>query len=129
MVLVSGELRDEQVRCRNRDGAAGAPMATIAVTHASIQETAFLACPGISWMPWLRDAHPAAKLRRTTRPFAKNIERVQGDERDAIMLAVGYGEAAAGRLRWRSAARASVVTAPSVTFSCTGCRPRLLSAQ
>ena len=30
--------------------------------------------------------------------FIKNLERVQGDERDAIILSVGYGKAADGRL-------------------------------
>lgn len=31
--------------------------------------------------------------------FVKNLERVQGDERDAIILSIGYGKAANGRLR------------------------------
>jgi very-short-patch-repair endonuclease len=31
--------------------------------------------------------------------FVKNIERVQGDERDAIILSVGYGTSADGRLK------------------------------
>ncbi len=31
--------------------------------------------------------------------FVKNIERVQGDERDAIILSVGYGKSADGQLR------------------------------
>jgi len=31
--------------------------------------------------------------------FVKNIERVQGDERDAIILSVGYGTTADGRLK------------------------------
>lgn len=31
--------------------------------------------------------------------FVKNLERVQGDERDAIILTVGYGKTADGRLR------------------------------
>jgi hypothetical protein len=33
--------------------------------------------------------------------FVKNLERVQGDERDAIILSVGYGKAADGRLLYR----------------------------
>lgn len=33
--------------------------------------------------------------------FVKNLERVQGDERDAIILAVGYGKNADGRLLYR----------------------------
>ncbi|WP_251449400.1 AAA domain-containing protein [Microbacterium sp. Marseille-Q6648] len=32
--------------------------------------------------------------------FVKAIERVQGDERDAIILSVGYGKSADGRLRY-----------------------------
>jgi very-short-patch-repair endonuclease len=33
--------------------------------------------------------------------FVKNLERVQGDERDAIILSVGYGKSADGRLLYR----------------------------
>jgi very-short-patch-repair endonuclease len=33
--------------------------------------------------------------------FVKNLERVQGDERDAIILTVGYGKSADGRLPYR----------------------------
>jgi very-short-patch-repair endonuclease len=32
--------------------------------------------------------------------FVKNLERVQGDERDAIVLSVGYGKHADGRMRY-----------------------------
>ena len=32
--------------------------------------------------------------------FVKNLERVQGDERDAIILSVGYGRADDGRMRY-----------------------------
>lgn len=32
--------------------------------------------------------------------FVKNLERVQGDERDAIILSIGYGRSADGRLRY-----------------------------
>ena len=32
--------------------------------------------------------------------FVKNLERVQGDERDAIILTVGYGRAEHGRMRY-----------------------------
>ena len=32
--------------------------------------------------------------------FVKNLERVQGDERDAIILTVGYGRTADGRMRY-----------------------------
>jgi very-short-patch-repair endonuclease len=33
--------------------------------------------------------------------FVKNLERVQGDERDAIIITVGYGKDATGRLLYR----------------------------
>ncbi len=38
---------------------------------------------------------------RTERFFVKNIERVQGDERDAIILSVGYGKDRSGKLPYR----------------------------
>ena len=34
------------------------------------------------------------------RAFVKNLERVQGDERDAIILSIGYGKNAEGRMRY-----------------------------
>jgi very-short-patch-repair endonuclease len=33
--------------------------------------------------------------------FVKNLERVQGDERDAIILSIGYGKHADGRMRYQ----------------------------
>lgn len=33
--------------------------------------------------------------------FVKNLERVQGDERDAIILSIGYGKGANGRMLYR----------------------------
>jgi very-short-patch-repair endonuclease len=38
---------------------------------------------------------------REERFFAKNLERVQGDERDAIILSIGYGKNARGDLVYR----------------------------
>lgn len=38
---------------------------------------------------------------RSERFFVKNLERVQGDERDAIILTVGYGKDRSGRLDYR----------------------------
>ncbi len=35
------------------------------------------------------------------RAFVKNLERVQGDERDATILTIGYGPSVDGRLRYR----------------------------
>ena len=39
---------------------------------------------------------------REERFFVKNLERVQGDERDAIILSIGYGKNARGNLVYRS---------------------------
>ncbi|MGJ7439999.1 AAA domain-containing protein [Aquipuribacter sp. MA13-6] len=33
--------------------------------------------------------------------FVKNLERVQGDERDSVVLSVGYGKGADGRMQYR----------------------------
>jgi very-short-patch-repair endonuclease len=38
---------------------------------------------------------------RTERFFVKNLERVQGDERDAIILSIGYGRNDAGHVLYR----------------------------
>jgi very-short-patch-repair endonuclease len=38
---------------------------------------------------------------RDERFFVKNLERVQGDERDAIILTIGYGKSADGRMQYR----------------------------
>ena len=38
---------------------------------------------------------------REERFFVKNLERVQGDERDAIILSIGYGKEASGKLPYR----------------------------
>jgi very-short-patch-repair endonuclease len=38
---------------------------------------------------------------REERFFVKNLERVQGDERDAIILTIGYGKSADGRMQYR----------------------------
>ena len=38
---------------------------------------------------------------RSERFFIKNLERVQGDERDAIILTVGYGKSVDGRMQYR----------------------------
>ena len=37
----------------------------------------------------------------TEKFFVKNLERVQGDERDAILISVGYGKGADGRMMYR----------------------------
>lgn len=40
-------------------------------------------------------------VMRPERFFVKNLERVQGDERDAIILSVGYGKDRSGKLPYR----------------------------
>jgi very-short-patch-repair endonuclease len=40
-------------------------------------------------------------INRPDRFFVKNLERVQGDERDAIILTIGYGKGRAGKLPFR----------------------------
>ena len=40
-------------------------------------------------------------LNRPQRFFVKNLERVQGDERDAIILTIGYGKDRGGKLPFR----------------------------
>jgi very-short-patch-repair endonuclease len=43
-----------------------------------------------------------ASAAALTEPFfVKNLERVQGDERDAIILTIGYGKSADGRMLYR----------------------------
>jgi len=37
----------------------------------------------------------------TEKFFVKNLERVQGDERDAILISIGYGKSADGRMLYR----------------------------
>lgn len=47
------------------------------------------------------EARPFFESSRHERFFVKNLERVQGDERDAIILSVGYGKDPTGRLLYR----------------------------
>jgi very-short-patch-repair endonuclease len=52
----------------------------------------------------LRDRPELNDFFNETRPerfFVKNLERVQGDERDAIILTVGYGKSSDGRMLYR----------------------------
>lgn len=48
-----------------------------------------------------RDLNAYFDEHQEERPFVKNLERVQGDERDAIILSVGYGKQPDGRLAYR----------------------------
>ena len=47
------------------------------------------------------DLAPFFDEERAERFFVKNLERVQGDERDAIILSIGYGKTPHGRVIYR----------------------------
>jgi very-short-patch-repair endonuclease len=47
------------------------------------------------------DLHAFFDESRAEKFFVKNLERVQGDERDAIILSIGYGKTSDGRLPYR----------------------------
>jgi very-short-patch-repair endonuclease len=47
------------------------------------------------------ELQPFFDEHRQERFFVKNLERVQGDERDAIILSIGYGKSPAGKLLYR----------------------------
>ena len=49
----------------------------------------------------MRRSHCPDTFRRPARFFIKNLERVQGDERDVIILSIGYGKDASGKLPYR----------------------------
>lgn len=55
--------------------------------------------PGFAELMALAENPPSGNL--DDRPFVKNIENVQGDERDHIIFSVGYAEDQDGRLRKR----------------------------
>lgn len=78
------------------------------------RETLGVIAMGIKHAKRVQDAIDAALAERSTpaldaffdqsqdeRFFVKNLERVQGDERDAILLTVGYGKDRNGRLPYR----------------------------
>ena len=69
---------------------------TMGITHANRIEAALYRA---------REAHPDLEeffaVDRPERFFVKNLERVQGDERDAIVLSVGYGKNEAGHVVYR----------------------------
>ena len=47
------------------------------------------------------ELEPVFDSTRKERFFVKNLERVQGDERDAIILSIGYGKDRTGKLPYR----------------------------
>ncbi|RYG23866.1 DUF4011 domain-containing protein [bacterium] len=48
-----------------------------------------------------QELEPFFETEREERFFVKNLEQVQGDERDAIIISVGYGKDASGKLPYR----------------------------
>lgn len=69
---------------------------TMGITHANRIEAALYRA---------REEHPDLEdffaVDRPERFFVKNLERVQGDERDAIVLSVGYGKNESGHVVYR----------------------------
>jgi superfamily I DNA and/or RNA helicase len=57
--------------------------------------------PCASPSPATRDVGDFFDEDRAERFFVKNLERVQGDERDAIILSIGYGKTPHGRVLHR----------------------------
>lgn len=69
---------------------------TMGIKHADRIETAIRQAVGAN-----RDLDQFFDEDRPERFFVKNLERVQGDERDAIILSIGYGKAPDGRMMYR----------------------------
>ncbi|MEV6928680.1 AAA domain-containing protein [Dactylosporangium sp. NPDC051485] len=74
---------------------------TMGITHAEridlALRKALAARPDLH--PFFAETTAAAKHPEPF--FVKNLERVQGDERDAVILSIGYGKNSAGRLLYR----------------------------
>lgn len=68
----------------------------LGIRHADAIEAGLLAA-----LPDHPDLEPFFDETKEERFFVKNLERVQGDERDAIILAVGYGKQSDGTLPHR----------------------------
>jgi hypothetical protein len=68
----------------------------LGMTHATRLEEAIRAAVGTE-----PDIAPFFDEDRAERFFVKNLERVQGDERDAIILSIGYGKTPHGRVIYR----------------------------
>ena len=95
----SGEV--EEVVRRVLDHAASRPaeslgVITMGVKHANRVQAAL--DRAVEERP---DLVPFFSLEREERFFVKNLETVQGDERDAIILSIGYGKSANGDLPHR----------------------------
>lgn len=75
------------------------------------------------------DAHPELTPffdpERQERFFVKNLERVQGDERDAIIVSIGYGKDRAGNLPLRFGPLLSGVGRRRLNVAITRARRRL----
>jgi very-short-patch-repair endonuclease len=71
----------------------------LGMRHAEQIDTALRAALGSGAVPPSVEAFFAEDAAEPF--FVKNLERVQGDERDAIILSVGYGKHADGRMRYQ----------------------------
>lgn len=105
---LSGPLTDESV------GAEVEKVVELVLEHARMRPAASLGVIAMG-IKHARRVEAAVDRARLSRPelddffaadrrerfFVKNLERVQGDERDAIILTVGYGKDAAGKLLYR----------------------------
>lgn len=69
---------------------------TMGIKHADRIETAIRQAVAAN-----RDLDQFFTEDHPERFFVKNLERVQGDERDAIILSIGYGKAPDGRMMYR----------------------------
>ena len=101
----------------NEDGSAAAEVEKVVelVTRHAIErpsESLGVIAMGIKHAERIHDALRRARLEdpaldefmseSASEPmFVKNLERVQGDERDAIILTIGYGKLADGRMQYR----------------------------
>jgi very-short-patch-repair endonuclease len=71
------------------------------IKHANrIQEALRQARPADENLDAFLDGTASAQARKEPF-FVKNLERVQGDERDAIILTIGYGKSTDGRMLYR----------------------------
>ena len=85
------------------DHARGRPGESLGVIAMSLKHAARI--EAALWERIADEGDPAIEAffdeQREERAFVKNLERVQGDERDAIILTTGYAKADDGRMRYR----------------------------
>ncbi|HSS32388.1 MAG TPA: DUF4011 domain-containing protein [Solirubrobacterales bacterium] len=77
------------------------PEESLGVIALGIQHAEAIEAGLLNAMPDYPDLEPFFSEEQEERFFVKNLERVQGDERDAIILAIGYGKTPGGVLPHR----------------------------